>query len=133
MRDEKGVPAALRAWFVIHFVADVIVAVPLMLWPEATLGLFGWQTIDPIATRVVAAALFGIGIESYLGRDAGIEAYQGMLNLKIIWSLAVILGGGYSLLQGAQGGPPAGWGLVGVFAFFNIVWVYWRWRLHSEA
>ena len=133
MRDEKGVPAALRAWFVIHFVADVVFAIPLMLWPEATLRLFGWQTIDPIATRVVAAALFGIGIESYLGRDAGTQAYRGMLNLKIIWSLAVILGAGYSLLQGAQGSPPLGWALVGVFAFFNVVWVYWRWRLHREA
>jgi hypothetical protein len=129
MSENQTVPPALRTWFVVHFFADVLFAIPLMFAPELTLTLFGWETIDPLMTRVVAAALFGIGIESWLGRDAGAEAYRGMLNLKIIWSAAVALGGGYSLLAGVQGAPPLAWALIGVFLFFNVVWVYWRVRL----
>lgn len=127
----KPVPRALRAWFVIHFAVDMLFAVPLMLIPQEFLSFLGWQTVDPIAARLVAAALFGIGIESYLGRDASLESYRGMLNLKIIWSLCAVIGTGVSMLQGAQGRPFWGWMLLGVFAAFNILWVYWRVRISN--
>ena len=55
----------------------------------------------PVRALVSAAALFGIGIESYLGRNAGVEAFTGMLNLKIIWSLSAVVGIALSLLQDA--------------------------------
>ncbi len=61
----------LRWWFVVHFVLDVVAAVPLFVTPTQLLGWLGWNAVDPISTRLVAAALFGIGIESYLGRNAG--------------------------------------------------------------
>ncbi|TAK11596.1 MAG: hypothetical protein EPO32_11720 [Anaerolineae bacterium] len=127
--SDNTVPPALRRWFVAHFFADLLFAIPLMLLPVATLRFFGWQHVDPIATRMVSAAMFGIGIESWLGRDSGREAYIGMLNLKIIWSLAVILGVSYSLLAGAQGEPPLAWLILSVFVLFNLVWMYWRIRL----
>ena len=75
---------SLRTWFVIHCIADLTFAIPMLVAPVAFLSLFGWTTVDPFMTRLVAAALMGIGLESYLGRNAGVEAYQGMLNLKII-------------------------------------------------
>ena len=68
------VPKSLRTWFVIHFVLDFIFAIPLILAPRAFLGLLGWTSIDPIAARLVGAALIGIGGESYLGRNAGLES-----------------------------------------------------------
>ena len=125
----NSIPQSLKTWFVIHFALDVIFAIPLMVAPTWFLGLLGWQAIDPISARLVAAALFGIGIESYLGRNSGPEAYRGMLNLKIIWSLGAIIGILVSMLQGAHGQPIAGWGLLAVFAVFNVLWVYWRLRI----
>lgn len=122
------VPEALRRAFVIHFAVDLIFAVPLMLLPERLLGFIGWSSIDPVAARLVAAALFAIGIESYLGRDGGTEAYAGMLNLKIIWSLAAVLALALGLLGGS--GPAwALWALLVVFGAFNLLWVYWRLRI----
>ncbi|MEK6220806.1 MAG: hypothetical protein N2D54_00985 [Chloroflexota bacterium] len=134
MRQETNVlnqtvPIALRTWFVVHFIADIIFAIPLMIAPRFTLELMGWQTVDVLSARIVAAALFGIGIESYLGRNSGKEAFIGMLNLKIIWSVAVIVGGTVSMLEGAQGRPPMAWGLIIIFALFNVVWIYWRRKL----
>jgi len=120
----KEVPDSLRRWFVIHFVADMLFGVPLLFFPELVLPLLGWGAIDPISIRVVGAALMGIGIESYLGRNASIEVFRGMLNLKVIWSSSAILGIGLGIWQG---GAKAGWLFMGIFIIFWIVWVYY-WR-----
>ncbi|MBA3819056.1 MAG: hypothetical protein H0X17_09210 [Deltaproteobacteria bacterium] len=124
------VPQALRRWFVVHFIADVVAAVPLFVAPAWVLGLLGWPAVDPISTRLVAAALFGIGIESYLGRNAGIDAFRAMLNLKVIWSATGALGVLWSQLEG---GPPAGWGVFAIFAGFHVVWLRYRVVLRAEA
>ncbi|MBA3501332.1 MAG: hypothetical protein M4D80_41040 [Myxococcota bacterium] len=113
----------LRRWFVVHFILDMAAAIPLFVAPTQLLGWLGWPAVDPIATRLVAAALFGIGIESYLGRNAGVEAFRGMLNLKIIWSGAAVLGTLWSQLDG---GPIAGWGVFAIFVGFNVLWVRYR-------
>lgn len=114
------VPASLRTWFVIHFVADLLVAVPLFLAPVTVLGWLGWTAVDPIATRGVAAALFGIGIESYLGRNSAVEAFRGMLRLKVIWSAMAALGTLWSLMSGA---PSAAWAVFAIFVAFHGVWL----------
>ncbi len=87
------------------------------------MGLLGWSPIDPIASRVVGAALMGIGIESWLGRDSSAEVYRAMLNLKVIWSSSAIIGIGLGLWNG---GAAAGWLFLVVFMVFWAVWVYYR-------
>lgn len=126
MNQSGGVPRALRNWFVLHFAMDMLFAIPLMVAPEILLKGLGWQNVDPFTARLVAAALFGIGIESLRGRHAGREAYLGMLSLKIVWSLAAILGIGWSIFEDAQGAPPAAWLVLLAFVVFNGVWLYWR-------
>lgn len=121
-----SVPPALRTWFVIHFVADLLFAIPLFVAPAALLSLFGWTQVDPAMSRVVAAALFGIGIESLLGRNASAESFRTMLNLKLIWSSSATVGIAVSALQGS---PPAAWLFAGIFGSFFFVWLYWRVRL----
>ena len=124
--SDNEVPRALRAWFVVHFWADIAVAVPLFVAPRWFLTLFGWTAVDPSTARLVAAALFGIGIQSLLGRGETRETYRAMLNLKVIWSAAATIGLVWSQLEG---GPPLGWIFVAVFAGFHAVWVSWRVRL----
>ena len=120
---------SLRTWFVIHCILDVAFAIPMLVAPVAFLSLFGWTMVDPFMTRLVAAALMGIGLESYLGRNAGVEAYQGMLNLKIIWSAFAILGLVVSVLT--FGGPWMVWLIIAIFVGFNILWVYYRRQLRQ--
>jgi len=117
------VPGSLRRWFVIHCVADLLVAVPLWLAPRQLLGWLGWATIDPMAARIVAAALFGIGLESYWGRNGDLTSFRGMLRLKVIWSGMSLLGAAWSQLEG---GAPAGWAVVIIFVLFHSLWLnYW--------
>jgi len=106
---DRRVPKALSIWFIIHFIIDISIAIPLFLFPERTLEFFGWDNIDIIMSRVVAAALFGIGIESLIGRNASLDGFRNMLNLKIIWSFAASAGITWSMLEGAQGRPVMGW------------------------
>lgn len=121
------VPQALRTAFVIHFWADVLFALPLFVAPEPVLTLVGWQSVDPFTTRLVAAALFGIGIESWLGRNGDASAFRTMLTLKVIWSATAVLGLAWSMLEGAQGRPLFGWVVLGIFVVFHGLWLYW-WR-----
>lgn len=123
---EKEVPKSLRTWFVVHFALDFIFAVPLLLVPEQIMPLFGWASVDPVTSRLVGAALMGIGVESLLGRNASLETYQAMLNLKIIWSSSAIIGIGLGLAAGA---PAAAWAFLGIFVFFWGVWAYYRFLL----
>lgn len=126
MTPSVAIPAGLRRSFIVHFVADLVFAVPLFIAPEWTLTTLGWQSVDPFTTRIAAAALFGVGIESFLGRDAPIEVYRGMLNLKLIWSLACVVGIALSLSQRAQGSPKMAWGFLLIFVLFHALWIYWR-------
>ncbi|NJN80145.1 MAG: hypothetical protein HC797_06585 [Anaerolineales bacterium] len=123
MNNSSSLPAGLRTWFVIHFVIDMLVGIPLLFFPEVIMPLLGWSPIDPIASRIVGAALMGIGIESWIGRNASLDVYRAMLNLKVIWSSSAMLAIGLGLWQG---GASAGWLFLAVFFIFWVVWVYYR-------
>jgi len=120
--NNTPLPAGLRTWFVIHFAVDLLVGIPLLCFPEVIMPIIGWETIDPITSRIVGAALMGIGIESWLGRDASIEVYRAMLNLKVIWSSSAIIGIALGLWMG---GAKAGWLFLFIFVIFWFIWIYY--------
>jgi hypothetical protein len=123
------VPHSLKVWFVVHFIVDVAFAIPLFLFPQTFLDFLQWRVIDPFTTRLVAAALFGIGIESLLGRNAGAESFRNMLTLKIIWSAAATAGLLLSIVQGDHVTLPAEWLLLLTFFAFHLLWIYYRVRI----
>jgi hypothetical protein len=122
------VPSSLRTWFVVHFVADMLFAIPMMVAPTFTLTLFGWPSVDPITTRLVGAALVGIGGQSLLGRHEDVSVYRAMLSLKCLWSGAAVLG---LIVSIAQGAPVMAWAFLAIFVTFAMIWNYYRIRLRS--
>ena len=126
MTNENSLPKSLRAWFVVHFAADMLFGIPLLFFPRPLLGLLGWATYDPLTARLVGAALMGIGLESLLGRNASRETFRAMLNLKIIWASSAIFAIVAALYEGA---PPITWAFLAIFTVFWCVWVYYRIRL----
>lgn len=124
--ESDAVPRALKCWFVVHGVVDWTFAVPLFLFPDAFLRALGWTVVDPMAARGVAAALVGIGTQSLLARNSTRAVYRELLSLKILWSFTATLGFAWTALSV---GPPSGWVFVAIFAFFNVLWMYWRRRL----
>ncbi len=122
------VPSSLRAWFIIHFFADLIFAIPLFFAPVWFMGLFGFTTIDPLTARLVAAALFGIGGVSFLIRNKSREVYQAMLTLKIIWSVSAIIGIALSIAGGA---PKSVFLFLTIFIVFSSVWIIFFLKLRK--
>lgn len=125
MRKDELLP--LRRWFVIHFIIDMIVAVPLMLAPERILGFLGIDGGVTLA-RIVSAALLAIGGESFLGRKSNKEGFIGMLRLKIIWSSMAVLALGWGIID-KELSLLVGGSLMGVFLGFNLLWTYWFLKL----
>ncbi|MCG8569403.1 MAG: hypothetical protein MJB14_04620 [Spirochaetes bacterium] len=120
----------LRILFIFHFLADIIFAIPLMFFPITALTLFGWQSIDLIAARLVAAALFAIGIESWLARNATVNQFKSLLNLKVIWSFTASFGILWSIIQGAHNRPFFSYVFLLIFVIFHFIWIYWRIRIN---
>jgi hypothetical protein len=125
-----SIPVSLRRWFVVHFIVDVVFAVPLLAVPGAFLRAVGWVEVDSVTARMVGAALAGIGIESYLCRNDGIETFRSMLRLKCIWSGAAVLG---LVLSIAQGAPPFAWAALVIFVGFGVLWNTYRVKLRMPA
>ncbi len=94
--------------------------------PEPLLRFFGWHEVDPIATRLFAAALLSIGGQSLLGRNGSVSEFRAMLNLKLIWAAAAVIAFGIGVLSG---GPALAWLGLAVFVGFFGVWLYWRVRI----
>lgn len=126
MDARADVPESLRRWFVAHCIIDLLFALPLFVAPTFVLKLMEWPSVDPLSTRLVAAALFGIGIQSYLGRNESAATFRGMLNLKMIWSGSAVLG---IVISQIQGGPILGWGFGAIFCVFFVVWSRYRYCL----
>ncbi len=128
------IPIALRRWFVVHFVADIVFAVPLVVAPDWFLTMLGWEAVDPISARLVGAALVGIGVESWLGRNnREPESFATMLRLKILWSGVATFGIAMSIWEGA---PLMAWAFLAIFGSFHLLWWYWFVRvrdLQNEA
>lgn len=104
----------------------MVFAVPLFIAPRGTLGLLGWTSVDPSTTRIVAAALFAIGIQSWLGRNESRATFRAFLTLKVIWSTSATLG---LVISALEGGPAFGWVLAAFWAVFCGAWWTWRIRL----
>lgn len=119
----KKIPKSLRTWFLIHFIIDMVFAIPLIFIPEIVLPIIDWTPVDPVSTRLVGAALFGIGVESLLSRNAQHKVYKTMLDLKILWSSSAIIGLSLAIALGA---PIISWLFWSIFVIFFFVWAYYR-------
>ena len=117
------VPTSLKNWFIFHFWADMLFAIPLFIAPTFTLTNFGFTVIDPLTARIVASAFLAIGGSSYLLRNKGVETYSTLLTLKIIWSSFAIFGTILAIIQGA---PLFAFAIIGIYLLFLCAWIYYK-------
>src|SRR3989344_4444090 len=121
----KKVPNSLRIWFIVHFIADIIFGIPLLIAPYWFLGLFGY-TVEPLTARLVGAALIGIGGTSLLIKDKSLEQFNALLTLKVIWSLSAIIG---IILTLTEQTPKFTWVVLITFIIFSSTWIYYKRKL----
>jgi hypothetical protein len=119
----QDVPRSLRIWFLIHFIVDMVFALPLLINPYWVFHLFGFSSVEPLTARLVGAALIGIGGASFFIYKKGIEAFNALLTLKILWSIAAIIAIAISIIEG---GPQSEWLFLAIFVLFSAIWIYYK-------
>ena len=117
------VPESLRKWFIVHFVIDILFAIPLIFFPLKLFNFFEISNVDPLMSGLVGAALIGIGGASLLNHKRNKESYLIMLELKLLWSAAAILVLAYSIFK--TGTTSLIFVLI-LFVFFFLLWLYYR-------
>src|SRR3989338_6116657 len=127
-RKRKKIPKRLKKRLMIHFIIDYIFGIPLIIYPDYILKIFNWTTIDPVASRIVGAALIGIGSISFLERNGTRETYKALLKLKIIWSTLALVG----ILISIKESSKMLWFIFIIFLIFNIIWVYYYKIINSR-
>ena len=120
---KDSIPSSLRKWFLIHFIIDILFALPLIFYPTWLLGLFGLPSSEAVMARLVGAALVGIGGASLFSYSKSKESYDILLTLKLLWSSTAILALVLSLLNGA---PASIWLFIFIFVVFFFIWLYYK-------
>ncbi|HVZ70740.1 MAG TPA: hypothetical protein VHJ20_00060 [Polyangia bacterium] len=126
------VPPSLRTWLLVHAAFAAVIGAPLFVAPDALLHRLGWTAVDPVATRLVAAALLAIASLSFFQRHAGVEIYRAILSFNVVWSMAAAVG----LFVGiGVGAPNAAWAVLCAEIVFAGVWIHHaiRFRQHDHA
>ena len=59
-----------------------------------------------------------------------LDLHLAMLQLKVIWSAASVVGGVYAIATGAM--PGYGWLFTVVFAAFHLLWLYYYLTLRGQ-
>jgi hypothetical protein len=111
---------SLKVWFQIHFVIDMLFAIPLIVFPATFLGWFGFSG-EVMFARIVGAALIGIGGASHFTQRE--DAFSILLTLKLLWSGFAIIAIIWSILEGVS---KWAWLFLAVFVLFFFVWLYYK-------
>ncbi len=122
----REVPQSLRIWFVIHYLVDMVFAIPLIFFTAKLLTSLSFGTENLILARLVGAALIGIWGTSFIMYKKSIEAYRTMLTLKLVWSGSAILAITISLLEAQLG---ILWLSLLIFIVFFSIWAYYLFKL----
>jgi hypothetical protein len=126
---KEKIPQSLRNWFIAHFIIDVLIGFPLLFFPTQTLSFIALEHESVLLTRLVGAALIGIGLVSLATHKAGRESYHALLMLKLFWSAAAVIALMISIWSGA---PIVAWPALIVFLCFFIIWEYYYKQLFSK-
>ena len=122
------VPQSLRKWLMFHFYVDYAFAIPFFFFPEYLASTLNYEPLDPLAARMAAAALFGIGYSSFLASKFDMKAMRTKLRWAVVWAGSATVG----LLWAATTVEHIwGWVFAGIFLFFFLLWGKYALRLGS--
>ena len=111
-----------------HFYVDYAFAIPFFFFPEQLASLLNYEPLDPLAARMSAAALFGIGYSSLMAAKFDLEKMQLKLRWAVIWAGSATIG----LFWGALSVNHIwGWIFGIIFLLFFILWFFYAIKLNA--
>jgi hypothetical protein len=113
----------LKVLFLIHAAISLIFGLLLLVIPGRFLLALGWAPIDPIASRMLGAALLALAWGSFRGWQATERVQVAILiELETIFTVLVCVGLLRHLLFASW--PLMVWLIFALFLAFAIAWIY---------
>ena len=118
---------ALKYTFLVHAIVALLFGALLLLAPGRFLGIFGWQPVDPLLTRLLGAALLALAWGSWRGWQATERAQvTPLIEMETIFTVL----GSAGLLRHLliAGYPWYVWTLFAVLAVFAVAWIFFLFK-----
>lgn len=114
---------SLRITFILHTIVSSVFGLALLIVPGRFLDLFGWAPIDPLMSRMLGAALLGLGWGSYRGWRANTwDEVEFLLQVEAAFTVLASIGLLRHLLVASW--PWYVWMVFAFYAVFAVSWVY---------
>jgi hypothetical protein len=119
----KEISKILKIIFLIHFILGIIIGVIFLFIPEIYCDIVGFTVTDKGPFRLIGAASLALGGSSFLGyRSSDWEKVKILVQMELIWLISATGAMFFWLIF--EGGPIAGWVIVGMFIGFLIAFLY---------
>jgi hypothetical protein len=116
---EKEIKPGLKYTFLAHFIVGLIFGLVYLLIPQTYETMFKWPVADPLAYRLLGAALLGFATSSILAyRETAWEKVIIVVRMEIVWLALAVLVMLYAML--VAGMPAVGWLNTGLLAAFLV-------------
>ena len=120
---------ARRFTFLVHAVVAALFGAPLLIIPGRFLWWVGWgtwETIDPLMSVVVGAALLALAWSSFRGWRATERAQATILvEMEVVFTVSCCVAWLRKLLISPWPYPLRVWIVFAILALFAIAWITW--------
>ena len=114
---------SLKYTFLVYAIFCLVVGIPLLLAPGKALGVLGWKPIDPLITRILGAALLGMGWASWKGfHFTSMKQAALLVEMNLIFAALSCVGLLRHLLKAWY--PWYVWADLVILGIFGLLWVY---------
>jgi len=114
---------ALKTLFGVHAVVAVVFGLPLLIIPGRLLMWVGWAPIDPIAGRLLGAAMLALAWSSFRGWQATDRARVAILvEMEAVYCVLACVGLLRHLLIARY--PWFPWFVFAIYLVFALAWIY---------
>lgn len=113
----------LKLTFLIHFFIGIIFGIIYMIFPDFFFSLIVWTYNDPVATRLLGAALTGFAVSSLLAwRETDWIKVKLIVQVEMAW---LVLGNVMLFISAFVFFPPIFiWFVIALFLAFLIAFAY---------
>ena len=116
-------PKALKYTFLVHAIVGLLTGLPLLIKPGTFLQILQWAPIDPIAARLLGAAMLALSWSSFRGWQATERKQVAtVVELEAVFTVLASVALLRHLLVARF--PIVPWLVFAVFFLFAIAWIY---------
>lgn len=117
----------VRKAFITHSIMDWFLGAVLLVVPSAALSIAGWPPIDPLAARLIGAALIGFGTATWIVRNGTLRDMRATAITALAWNMPAFVVLDIAAFHGLRAAIlPAL-----ILAVFCFLWIHVITRAHS--